>query len=686
MHITYEWLREFIDITATPREVAERLTMIGLEVEKVESVNNDTIFEINVTPNRPDCLSIMGIAREISAVFKLPLNIPCYDIGEKLPDSDFSVEILNSELCNRYTGRVIKNVVISDSPDWIKRRLEKCDIRSINNVVDITNYVLLECGHPLHAFDADTIKGRKIRIDVAGARNKIVTLDGIERELPEDAILIWDSERPIAIAGIMGGSETEVSYKTKNVFLESAYFKPSSIRRTTKKLNLTSESSFRFERGTDIEFLEKALNRAALLIGEVSGGKIHEIIDAYPVKYISNPVEVTYDRINKILGTKIPIEEFSEILKWLGITIKDKGGAFIAYPPSCRSDIKRDSDIAEEIARIYGYDMIPKRIPRSPLSPVQSNKSMMNINRLKEVMRKAGFTDVINYSFMSPSSLRTISIPETDRRHHTISIRNPLRQEDSLLRTTLIPSLIENFKYNLDRGIKEIRLFEISRVFEDVRSPLPIEELKLGGIFYKDKIPSLWKEDAQGFFIVKGALESMFDELKISGYSFKLSSESFLHRGQASDIYVSGLLVGYLGVLAPEVVERLDLKKKGPEIVVFELNVNLLLSHIPGVIQFRSIPKYPCVERDLAIVVDESIVAADVKEIISSFPSELIENISTFDFYKGGNIPEGKKSLAFSIIYRSKEKTLTDKEVEELHASLVSYILNRTGGELRGNL
>jgi phenylalanyl-tRNA synthetase beta chain len=684
MRVTYEWLREFIDITATPQEIAERLTMIGLEVEKVESVNHDTIFEINVTPNRPDCLSIMGIAREISAVFKLPLNMPCHDIEGKLPDSDFSVEILNSDLCNRYTGRVIKNVVISDSPDWIKRRLERCGIRSINNVVDITNYVLLECGHPLHAFDADTVKDRKIRIDVAGARNKIVTLDGVERELPQDALLIWDSVRPIAIAGVMGGSETEVLDKTKNIFLESAYFKSPSIRRTTKRLNLTSESSFRFERGTDIEFLEKALNRAALLIGEVSGGKIHEIIDAYPVKYVSNPVEVTYDRINKILGTKIQKEELSQILKWLGITIKDEGAVFIAYPPSYRCDIKRDSDIAEEIARIYGYDRIPATIPRSPLPSVHLNKKPINIKKIRDAMRKAGFTEVINYSFMNPLSLDMIDISKNDTRRNTIVIRNPLKHEESLLRTTMIPALIDNFKYHVDRGIGDIRFFEISKVFKNIGEPLPLEELRLGGIYYREKSPSLWKEDVKNFFISKGALESMFEELKINGYSFSPSSEPYLHKGQASDIYVSGSYIGYLGLLGPEVIEKLDLKKHKPEIILFDLNLDVVLTCIPDAIQFIDIPKYPYIERDIAVIVDENIAASAIKEMIATYPSKLIEDVSVFDFYKGSNIPEGKKSVAFSIIYRSKEKTLTDKEVEELHASLLSYVLEKTGGKLRG--
>ncbi len=259
-----------------------------------------------------------------------------------------------------------------------------------------------------------------------------------------------------------------------------------------------------------------------------------------------------------------------------------------------------------------------------------------------------------------------------------------MRQEESLLRTTLIPALIENCKYNLDRGIKEIRFFETSRVFEDIGKPLPLEELRLGGIFSRDKSPSLWIEDVQGYFIAKGALESMFEEVKISEYSFTPSSESFLHRGQASDIYVSGLYVGYLGVLAPEIIERLDRNKKKPEIVVFELNIDLLLTYISDLIHYNTIPKYPSIERDIAVIVDENIVSSAIKEIIRSFPSELIEDVSIFDFYKGSNIPEGKKSLAFSIIYRSKEKTLTDKEVEELHASLVSYILEKTGGKLRG--
>jgi phenylalanyl-tRNA synthetase beta chain len=687
MRVPFEWLKEFIDITASAEEVADKLTMIGFEVEAIERFEDDTILEVNVTPNRPDCLSIIGIAKEVSAAYKLPITLPPLDISEEIPTFDFTVKILNPELCSRYAGRVLKDIRISDSPVWIKKRLEKCGIRSINNIVDITNYVLLEYGHPLHAFDADKIEGRKIRVatpDTVKEKSvRIFTLDGIEREISGDALLIWDAEEPIAIAGVMGGMNTEVNDDTKNVFLESAYFEPFSVRRTSKRLNLVSESSYRFERGTDIEFLIKALNRAALLIKEIAGGMIYELIDAYPVKYLPEPIEIKYEKINRFLGTQLSKEEMLKILKSLEMPLEDKEDFFFVYPPSSRRDIKTASDVSEEIARLYGFDKIPSRIPRSPLPQVRLNKRMSNILQIRDGIRKLGFTEVINYSFMSPESLDIISVSETDKRRNTLSVKNPLRKEDSLLRTTLIISLIENFKYNLDRGIEDIRLFEVSTVFEDIGEPLPLERLKLGGIYYREKSPSLWKEDIHSFFIIKGDLESIFEELKIKEYSFVLTSELFLHKGQASDVYISGSNIGYLGVLGPEIVERLDVKKHKPEIVLFEIDLDHLMKYIPDSIIYTPIPKYPSVKRDMAIVVDEDIPASKILDMIKKFPSELIEEVSVFDYYKGGNIQEGKKSLAFSITYRSKEKTLTDEEVEKLHFFIIEHIFNKTGGELR---
>ncbi|NWF52699.1 MAG: phenylalanine--tRNA ligase subunit beta, partial [Nitrospirae bacterium] len=572
-------------------------------------------------------------------------------------------------------------------PEWLKKRLEKCGIRSINNVVDITNYVLLEFGHPLHAFDADKIAGKRIRIatsDTTGLQNvSIYTLDRIERKVPEDTLLIWDSEKPIAIAGIMGGLNSEVDKNTTNIFLESAYFEPFSVRRTSKSLGLVSESSYRFERGTDIEFLINALNRAAFLIKEIAGGIIYELIDSYPVRCIPVPLEIRYEGINKFLGTQLSKEEMLEILKRLQIPAENRGDYFIVYPPSARRDIKNNSDVAEEIARLYGYDRIKSTIPRRFTPAAQSNKKLKIISQIRDCIRKQGFIEVINYSFMSLESLDIIGVPETDKRRNAISIKNPLSKEDSFLRTTLIPSLIENFKYNLDREIEDIRLFEISKVFEDTGKQLPLESLRLGGIYYREKKPSLWKEDTPGFFIVKGILESIFYEFRIKGYSFISSSEPFLLKGQASDINVNEEKVGYIGLLLPEIGERLNIKKPKLEIFLFEIDLDLLIKFIPDFITYVSIPRYPSVERDIAIVVNEDIPASDILNMLKTFPSDVIEEVSIFDHYKGANIPEGMKSLAFSIIYRSKERTLTDEEVEKVHSSLVEYILRKTGGELR---
>ncbi len=689
MRVPYTWLKEFVDFSVTPDDVSEKLTMIGLEVEGAESVENDVIYEVNVTPNRPDCLSIIGIARELSAILKMPLKIPPYEIQGSQPHSEYSVEILNPDLCNRYTGRVITGVRISDSPEWIRKRLEQCGIRAINNIVDITNYVLLEFGHPLHAFDADLLAGKKVKVGtpdtIRGQLQQTImqTLDGAEREIPHDSLLIWDAEKPIAVAGVMGGLNTEVTGRTRNIFLESAFFDPGSIRKTSKSLSLSSESSYRFERGADIEFLEKALDRAAWLMQEVAGGMVHAIIDEYPVKYVSEPITVRRERINKFLGTDLTDTGMKEILERLGITSEGKGEKIIVFPPAYRRDMKRECDVSEEIARLYGYDKILTTVPRSPLSSGSLSKQALRVQSIRDTMRKVGFSAVINYSFMNIPSLDSLGIPASDKRRNVVSISNPLSQDECLLRTTLAPALISNLKYNLDRGMKEVRLFEISSVFENTGQALPSEKLRLGGIWYKEKSPSLWKEDASGFYLTKGALETLFGELKANSYAFIPSSELFLHSGQGADIVVSGERIGYVGVLGPNVLAGLDLKKHKPEIILFELDVDLLLTCVPDSIQFSPIAKYPSVERDIAIVLDETIPSSRIREIIVSFPTALIEEVSVFDYFKGGNIPENKKSLAFNIIYRAQDRTLTDEEIEDLHSKLVKNILDETGGELR---
>ena len=698
MRVSLNWIKQFAPLAAPPQEIADRLTMAGLEIEGIEKVAGDTvieiegmgridhdmIFEVNVTPNRPDCLSILGIAREVAAAFRLPLVMPRTDVGAGLPAAEVSVEIIDKDLCHRYAGRQVSGVTVGESPQWLKDRLEKCGIRAINNIVDVTNYVLLEFGHPLHAFDADRLAGRKIRVARAGRDAKITTLDGVDRDLHEDTLLIWDGSNPVAVAGVMGGADSSVSGTTTNIFLESAYFEPTSIRRTSKQLGLRSESSYRFERGTDIEFLEKALDRAALLMQETGGGTIHELVDVYPVKYAPVSTEVSYRRINQLLGTQIGKQEMLDILGRIGIATEDKGETFVVTPPAYLRDIRHTVDVVEEIARLYGFGNIPARVPRTVLSDGRLNQRESDVQRVRDAIRKTGFTEAINYSFMNSSDLDLLSIPPDDERRKHIAVMNPLRQEDGHMRTTLMPALIQNFLYNIARGVRDIRFYELSKVFIDEGEQLPVEKLRLSGIFYRDKSPSIWKQDLPGFFAVKGALEAVFDELRISAPAYTMSAEKFLHKGKAADISGQNGKIGFVGELSPTVIERLDLKISKPEVIVFELDLDRILGLLVRKKTYSQIPKFPAIERDMAIILDEEVAAAAVSGYFSEYDSTVIESIELFDYYKGKNMPADKKSLAFRVVYRSADRTLTDAEVETVHAGLVSYILAKTGGTLRG--
>ncbi len=684
MRVPIEWLKEFVDFTLSPEELSLKLTMIGLEVEAVEKVGDDTVFEVNVTPNRPDCLSILGIAREVSAMLGIPLKFPEYRVAEETGDSAVSVEISDTDLCRRYAGRDITGVAIGESPEWMRKRLEKCGMRPINNVVDITNYVLLEMGHPLHAFDRDTLNGRKIRV----ARNRpggtITTLDGTQRLLPDEALLIWDGERPVAVAGVMGGAETEVKEKTKNVFLESAYFLPSSIRRTSKATGLKTESAYRFERGTDIELLEKALDRAASLMAVFAGGRVSRKVDVYPVPFRAAEIKVRYRRVDKVLGLTIPHDEAVSIAERLGMGVATDREFFTAMPPSFRGDLQKEIDVIEEIARFYGYDRIPVTVPRTQISREPGDIRYHHIQTVKDSFRGSGFSEAINYSFMNYRVLDMLEIGEEDARRRALILRNPLNEEESHLRTAIIPSLIQNLVYNVSMGGRDLRLFEVSRIFIDSGGALPEEEHHLGAIYFRERGPALWKDETPDFFIVKGAVQSLLDTLRIGDSAFTPSSEPFLHPGKSADIRASGRKIGFLGTLHPGVVEKFSLKVSHPEILVAEMNLDVLLSFVPEGLKYVPIPKHPHIDRDIALIVDESLPSAKIMEQMRSYPSELIEEISVFDHYKGKNIPSGKKSLAFTVRYRAKDRTLTDSEIEELHGRLLAYITEKTAGVVRG--
>lgn len=684
MRVSLNWIREIVPVDADTASIAHRLTMAGLEIEGIETAGDDSILEVNVTPNRPDCLSVIGIAREVAAAFRTGLRLPECVLPESTPPSDISVEISDPDLCNRYTGRSVWGVSVKGSPQWMKTRLEASGIRSINAVVDITNYVLLETGHPLHAFDADRLADRKIVVARAGNERSVRTLDEAERTLSSDMLLIRDGKHPVAIAGVMGGLGSSVDENTKNVFIESAHFQPPSIRRTSKLLGLKTESSYRFERGTDIVGLEYALNRAAQLMHEICGGTIGSLVDAYPVPYVPWTIVVPYDRVNSILGTSLSADEIAGILRALEIRVTQQPDHCLASPPSFRSDLQETIDIIEEIARCHGYDHIPVTLPVAALPEKMPGGRHIFFRKLRNACRAAGMNEVINYSFMDPADLDLLGIAPQDSSRRTVQIRNPLRQEECLMRTTLVPGLLRNLLFNLSRQCRDIRLFETGRVFINEEEQLPAEGMRCAGVFYRERGRDLWQEQVPAFYAVKGMLEALFDELKIGGILFARSEDPFLHSGKSADIFLGNSRVGSFGELSPDVVHRLALKLLKPEIIVFEMNADLMLSLHNEASRYAPIPKYPTIERDIAMIVDEAVAAGDILAQVRSYDSDVIEQAEIFDHFRGGSIPAGKKSLGLRVVYRSSKGTLTDAEVESVHGGLVASLLKSFDATLRG--
>ncbi len=684
MKASYNWLKEFVDFTLSPDELGHTLTMAGLEVEAAEEEDGDTIFDIGVTPNRPDWLSIRGIAREISAILEIPLNDISVNIEQEEGEGPV-VEIKNPKLCPRYASRVITGVKPGPSPDWLSKRLESCGIRSASNIVDVTNYILLELGQPMHAFDLDRLAGGKIGVKQAGETCTFMTLDEEERTLTKDMLLIWDAEQPVAVAGVMGGYNTEVSDSTTNILLESAYFNPSSVRKTSKTLNHSTEASYRFERGIDKEAAVFALDRAAQIITEVAGGKISALTDNYPEPFRSRQVSVSLDKINSTIGVDIEESFVEKAMKGLGCTVERAGEMFHVTPPSFREDIQRDIDIIEEVARLYGYDNIPSTMPVMQMSAVPQHRTQELIKSLKCSMVQAGFSEAINYSFMNPDTLDKLNLPSDDRRRDLVYVRNPLRKEDSAMRTSLIPALLHNVSLNLNRGEKMLRFFEVSSVFLSTDRKLPEEIVQMAAVFHKAEVSSVWGSKHEGFYDLKGALENIFSNLKIARYQLvrgTAGTEPYLHPGKSCSIMIDNKKAGSMGVLHPAVSEAFDIRG---DITIAEMNsIDTLLTATPAGTAYAPLPKYPYVERDAALVVNDDIAVSAVREEILGIESDIIESVNLFDIYKGKPIPADKKSLAFSIRFRSRERTLKDSEVDSVHEKIVDRLKQIFSAELRG--
>lgn len=646
---------------------------------------DDWAMEINVTPNRPDCLSVIGIAREVAALTRRPMKMPEANLKETgKPIKELAkVEVEDVEACPRYAGRVITGVKVGPSPQWLQRKLHAVGIRSINNIVDVTNYVMIETGQPLHAFDYDLLQGRKIVVRTAAEGEAFTTLDGVERKLATGMLLICDGERPVALAGVMGGQNSEVSPATVSIFLESAYFNPGSVRRTAKKLGLHSEASHRFERGTDPEGVLAAADRAAGLISQLVGGAVATgMADEYPKAIVMPEVELRVSRVEMVLGAKLEKNEIEDIALRLQLSVKDTGeDTLMLQAPTFRPDLTREADIIEEVARVYGYAKIKTTLPSFVMTAVQPDRTRDASGSVRDALLCSGYDQVVNYSFINPREFDRLNLAEDDYRRKVVELQNPLTVEQSVMRSTIVPSLLNNLSWNFSRGVRELRIFEISKVFHSEGPGLPKEPLRVAALATGRRTGSLWDgQTVVDFFDIKGTVELLLGQMRIEGMFKPASDVPFLHPGKSAWVMVGGREAGYLGQVHPDVMKEYDLPL---DAFVFELKLEDLIEVEADEVKFRQLPKYPAIERDIAAIVQEDVTSFNIIKAIESMKLDLMEDIRLFDHFSGSPIPEGRKSLAYTITYRSPERTLTDDEVNAQHQLVMNMLKERLGADIR---
>ena len=644
---------------------------------------DDAVLELEITPNRPDCLSMIGIAREIGAETGNPVKLPSVQVKESTANVRelTSVVIDAPELCPRYAARVIRGVKIAPSPKWLQRKLDSIGVGTINNVVDITNFVLMECGHPLHAFDYYKLRENRIVVRRAAPDETLTTIDGSEQKLTSDMLVIADAETPVALAGVMGGFDSEISDQTVDVLLESAYFHPPNIRKTSKALGMHTEASHRFERGADPEGVIPAINRAAQLIAEIAGGEIAEgIVDAYPGKREPDHVKLRPERANFILGTQIASDEMVEILTRLGFEVSP---AFEVTVPTFRPDVSREIDLIEEIARVHGYDNIPTTMPTGdvPTSPSSAKSELQEW--VKSHLVASGMTEAVNYSFYDPRGFDRIRLEATDSAREALDIRNPLSEEMSIMRTTLVPSLLENAQRNRNHRVENIQLFEMSKVFvprED--SELPDEPERVAGVITGNIGAGVHGDPyrAADFFDIKGVVEGLLDMCGISDFSIAPTHHPLFHPGRNASVAVNGHHLGIFGEIHPEVQQNYDLEYKA---YLFEFDFGILADSADMTRRVEPISIYPSVNRDIAIVLEEDIPASRPVELIRTVGGDLVKSVRLFDLYIGDQVPDRKKSLAYAIEYSSPSETLTDEQVDRVHEKIVIRLSEALGAELR---
>ncbi len=697
MKLLYEWLREFVDVTAPASGLRTRLALSGLAIDSIDESAAGPVLDAEVTANRPDCLGHYGVAREVAAIYRLPvkpLQIALKESAEKAAGAT-RVDIDSPDLCGRYTARILRGVKIQPSPDWLRKRLEAIGQNAINNVVDVTNYVMFELGQPLHAFDLDKLAERRIIVRRAKPGEKIRTLDGVERALSKDMCVIADASRAVAIAGVMGGADSEIGFSSRNILLESAWFDPISVRRTSKSLGLRTEASYRFERGADPEMAETASRRAAQLIAELAGGEILAgVVDIYPRR--ESPVEITLARseLLRIMGADVPDRDIEGILSALGFEPRREGAGesprksedphaqWRCRRPSWRQDVSRGIDLIEEVARHYGYDKFPPRLPPAKI-PARRLPHAEAESRLRERLVALGYNEIVE-------------IPLVDQQHDALfraegitpaKIGNPLAEDASILRSNGVVSMATAIAWNLNHGQRDLRLFEIGKRYE-LRDGQPVETriLTLGatGLAREKSIHEPARDFA--FADLKGDLDSI--GVLAGGLAWKSGGPAWLAPSRAAQIALAPAntadsIVGAAGQLARNLADKLKLRQ---EIFLAEIDLEKLLVAIESAranLKFTAIPRYPAVERDFSLVLADGVQFSQVAEAIRALEIPELQRVEAADLFRGGQIPQGKYSLMIRVAFQSPETTLTDAQVAGYSARIVSALEQKLGASLR---
>lgn len=661
-------------------------TPLGQDIKGLVGLD-DVILELDLTPNRGDALSMVGVARDVAALLGQPLKAPVPQVAElnESIEGKARVDVEDMELCRRYVARLFTNVKVGPSPFWMQERLRAAGIRPISNIVDITNYVMLELGQPLHAFDYDTLKDGHIIVRRAKKDEVLVSLDNVERKLAEDMLVIADPSGPVAVAGVMGGLATEVTEGTVNVLLESAYFNPVSVRRTSRALGLRSESSSRFEKGIDIEGCRRAADRAAQLLQQMGAGEVAAgVVDNFPAPIERKPIILRPLRVGFILGVEVPRKDIKDILTGLDFQVQDAGAEeLLVSVPSHRPDVSLEIDLIEEVARIYGYNNIPVApISGSTIQGARTREQAMQA-RIKDVLTGCGLTEVVTYSFTNQDVFDRFNISLDSPLRNTIKLQNPLSEEQAVMRTLMLPGLVEVLQRNFNRRVQNGAVFEIGRVFIPRPGEALPEERTVLAMATMGKTEGSWNTAAQeiDFYFLKGVLENLFEDIGVVGLSFEPeTANSSFHPGRTGRIMAGETVLGIVGELHPDVLENYEIPQR---VVGCELDLVAVASVSGNPRRYRQLPRFPGVERDIAVVVKQDVSVGDLLRLIRKAGGTLLREVKLFDVYRGEHVKEGYQSLAFSLKFQADDRTLTDAEVAERTASITNTLAKQQGAELR---